>query len=780
MSATPIGNTFETENVVVNFGDRASLHDINANPHHGRYQDYIHEEMLSKQIVDVGGGLFVLGILTDPGNLYIGPLNDFKWGYNTYRIRSIPDVEDLFEAKALSEQAYTKVVKARYRWAKKDILGRWGYWSQNWNDEVVVQEDCYNPGDPNDFSYEFDPNLRTRQPYAYIKVQVTVQGVASEHEFRFRLPNTGKVTVDEIGPYPGITVEVNALGLTRTFYEEFDVSADQNSRYTRNPLEILQRHLRFSQIEGGKEALWRAFLARWCSDPNNVEMAGLSSIYSRKAFAPNFERLQTEQPVEWAFLRWLHGKETANGQRNNQLLSVFYQTVADNYDKLMTATREAMIAAETLTPDWHEGYRSHAKTDGWPLKRAICLTLPGVADKVHEVEAKKDFRKRKTAGGQADGLGVTADKYPKLREAIENEDIPIGIFNQPGKDGQPVNREFALWEKALSQKDWAPTLFEICANAARRGTYERDITPYLNALFKWPAFLDKHTPGRKRWRAMPKFVQSQWELEMANEGNDDNGVEKTRKERSAFTPQVDNDQRILTIPYVAVCVSGVRTQWCYSMNYYLFEEGFTDPETGGIVLNDYEANLNGVGDDYGLCYFTLTGTSTARGYPTFLIILERREGGDTHVHFHRVRPCRSTNGVKTPACELVGQCYQYMAGNVPATEVAAQQGDLLFIRHPNDPIKAKAKVADDPAVGAIFEFESHRFQSDNPEVGLTMYRSTAKTPRNRMGFCYAPSGLSVIHPEHDDILGLEEGWYEVRRCKSYENNPVGIWSLTID
>jgi len=49
-----------------------------------------------------------------------------------------------------------------------------------------------------------------------------------------------------------------------------------------------------------------------------------------------------------------------------------------------------------------------------------------------------------------------------------------------------------------------------------------------------------------------------------------------------------------------------------------------------------------------------------------------------------------------------------------------------------------------------------------------------------MGFMHAPSGLSVRHPEHDDIVGLEEGWYEVRRCKSYENNPAGIWSLTID
>jgi len=274
------------------------------------------------------------------------------------------------------------------------------------------------------------------------------------------------------------------------------------------------------------------------------------------------------------------------------------------------------------------------------------------------------------------------------------------------------------------------------------------------------------------------------------------------------------------VPYVAMSVSGVRTQWCYARHYYIFEEGFTDPESEGIVVDELEKGLNGR-DDYGLCYYTLTGTVTARGYPTFLIIFERLEErlvrgpkdpdcpacfpekhgvtdnrgdiakkgcayhfpkteGGTRVHFHRVRPQRSKNGVQTPACTLIQACYQYMAGNIPASDITAQQGDLIFIRHPNDPIAAKAKV-EDPREGNGMEFESHRFVPlvENGAL-MRLFVSKAKTPKNRLGFLHAPNGLAVKHPEHDDIDRLEEGWWEIRRCKSWEANPQAIWSLTID
>lgn len=512
--------------------------------------------------------------------------------------------------------------------------------------------------------------------------------------------------------------------------------------------------------------IWESLLFFYEKD-RTVSDQGLKSMLTKNA--QNLERMERESPLNFRFFRALQNKKTRGGISANQLLAEFLRSTDNDYDKIVEGLRNLRVISKDIEPS---GYST--QIEDWFF--SLCERLPGASEKIRAAEAKKDFRKEKSLSEQATGLG--ADRFPKLFKAILEGKIPIGIFHQPGSD-QPVNREFPLWEKALSQKGWAPVIFEIAANAASRNTYERDITPYLNALFTWPAFVSKHAKGKK-WRAMPKFVQSQWELEMGNEDEEEgNGPQKTRKERSAFTPQVDNENRILTIPYVAVTVSGVRTQWCYSRHYHLFQEGFTDPESGGIVLNDLEKNLNGQGDDYGLCYFTLTGTGTARGYPTFLIIFERRDSGETWVHFHRVRPCRVSGGVTTPACELVQRCYQYMAGNIPASEVAAQQGDLIFIQHPHDPIAAKAKVADDPETGVAFEFESHRFQS-RAESSITMYRSMAKEPKNRLGFLHAPNGFEVHHPEHDNLTNLEPGWYEIRRCKSYENNPTGIWSLVID
>lgn len=110
----------------------------------------------------------------------------------------------------------------------------------------------------------------------------------------------------------------------------------------------------------------------------------------------------------------------------------------------------------------------------------------------------------------------------------------------------------------------------------------------------------------------------------------------------------------------------------------------------------------------------------------------------------------------------------------------AEQGDLIFLEHKGDPLAQKAKVADNPQSAPVMDFESHRFMSDNPEVPLSMHLSTAKSPGNRLGFLHAPAGLTVRHPEHEDIENLKEGWYEIRRCKSYENNPVGIWSMFHD
>ena len=657
-----------------------------------------------------------------------------------------------------------KQVTQEYQWEGKSSVRR--NYMFNYDKRTVTQQDCYIPDHRGCSKYRFNPSDPERAPYIYITLKVKVGNLTDVTELRFRFPRTGTVTIGERGT---ISVTSRCLNLSHTFTEHVGVGNGNQ-----NPIKVLTRHLKHSKIEGGKDALWRSFLSVWGGNPTGRDLAGVASLYNRKAYRPMFERLEADEPLDFQFLRWLHDTSTVGGYTNNQLIAAMIKEIDGDYDRMLVTLRTAREMAECVDiPS-----AAYKRGVGHSITRAICQTLPGAAEKMLVAAQAKDFRLHTDFSNQAQGIGVSKSLHPRLYKAIVDGDISIKVFNQPGKYGQPVNREFALWERALKRKGWRDTIFKVCANASRRSTYERDITPWLNSLFALPAYLDKHTPGRKKWKGFPKFVSTQWELEMGNEEGTDS--QKTRKERSAFTPQVDNVSRIVTIPYVAVTVSGMRTQWCYSKNYYIFESGFTDPETGGIVINDFEKNLNGQGDDYGLMYFTLNGTKTARGYPTFLIIFERRDDKSTFVHFHRVRPSRSANGVKTPACQLVEKCYQYMAGNVPADAVTAQQGDLLFIKHQGDPTKAKAKVHPEFESGLSFEFESHRFVSDNPEEPLTMYRSAAKTPKNRMGFVHAPMGISVRHPEHDDIVGLGKGWYEIRRCKSYENNPVGIWSLTID
>ena len=503
--------------------------------------------------------------------------------------------------------------------------------------------------------------------------------------------------------------------------------------------------------------------------------------------------LAAKHPLEFAFLRWLKHGKTFDKLCNNTLLTSFLKATVPGG---VEAVRAALWSAMTTSTEVNTSTSYDDDQPSWrQAMREFCLTLPGASDKAQEEEAKQDWTKRKGNGAQADGLGVTAAEYPLLRAAIEASNIPLSIFHQPDK--QPVNREFGIWELALAQPGWADVIYEIAQDAGRRGTYEKDITPYLAfILWKLPAYLDRHAPATKgtpkaqvHWKCLPKYVQStQAEIE-ANE----NGTVTTR---SAFTPVADNENRVVTVPYVAVVVGGVRTQWCYAQQYHLFEQGFSDPISGGIVARDFEPKLNGR-DDYGLCFYTLIGTHTATGYPTFLIIFERltitpafKEHGEKHlpacgtrVHFHRVRPQRSKDGVTTPACKLIEACYQYMAGNIPASQITAQQGDMIYIHYgaldAASPLDQKAKVGD-PRISPTLGFESHRHISFSG-ADIELHPNQAKQPANRLGFMRVPvGGMAVRHPEHEDIEHLDEGWYEIRRCRSWEATPSGIWSLMID
>ena len=729
-----------------------------------------------KQVVNIDG-LNVLGVLAN-NHLFIGAEDAFPWVL--WSDDPQPATTPLFTGKLLS--AGKKVVTQEYTWRDPSRAG-WSY-GGNWKTATVTQEDSYIPGHNSYFMSEgrdFDPQDPDRKPLCHCLVELTFpNGQVSQVNMVTTFPKTGRITFTK-SPTGCIATNVHVSfgGADDTYVEKFvavrDVNGNSYLPDDDNPNANLVRHLRHSEIEGGPDALWEAYLSGMHPDDSKTPTEQVASLYKNKAYAPVFARLQAEAPLDWKFFRWLHDTTPMKGKTLNKFLVAMLKEVGANYDKILGALRSARVKAIDCPTKWYD-YQPARMDHGLPFKRAVCETLPGVAEKIQAIEAAKDFRKAVGHAAQAEGLGVTAAEYPLLRAAIEKGEIPIGVFHQPGKDGQPVNREFALWERALGQKGWAKVISEISRNASSRSTYERDITPYLMFLFRICKYLDRHAPrGKKGWSAMPKFVQSETELEM-DEADENTG---TVKKRSALTPVADNDTGIVTVPYVALCVSGVRTQWCYAQHYYIFEEGFSDPETKGVVLRDLEPKLNGR-DDYGLCYYTLTGTDIARGYPTFLVIFEKRADRKApYVHFHRVRPCRSKDGVKTPACRLIEACYQYMAGNIPAKDITAQQGDLIFIKCDNDPIAAKAKVEPEVQTSTVLVFESHALCSLTT-TDLTLYRSAAKTPGNRLGFVHAPSGLAVTHPEHDDIKGLVEGWYEIRRCKSWEANPKAVWSLTID
>lgn len=177
-------------------------------------------------------------------------------------------------------------------------------------------------------------------------------------------------------------------------------------------------------------------------------------------------------------------------------------------------------------------------------------------------------------------------------------------------------------------------------------------------------------------------------------------------------------------------------------------------------------------DDYGLMFYTLTGTDRNRGYPAFLIIFERLSN-NTRVHFHRAHPCRRKGGKDVPACKLIKECYRYMAGNVRAEEIYSQQGDLFFI------LTNEENKIDFSEAQSVLSFESHEFKPVDCSF-VKLVPNKAKSIKNRLGHIYSSSYFNVEHPEHEILKNMPAGVYEVRRCRSWEVNPKAVWSLTID
>ncbi len=750
--------------------------------------------------VEIFPGLFMVADAVGY-DIFVGNIEDCNPTYkdnnwNMWLQGHIPkvDVEEPFIlVKVTSPAAYKKTILVR-----ENVSG--SYYRTDFRE--VEKESLYEVGN----SY----SNRTYKPYLHVQVEVsTLDGtVVQTGEFRFKEPRVGTPTLNEQTGQIKVAGEFfkYPYSYTLNLRDEGDSRYGGHSAFLNLQFCLTQCNL----SESEKLRYWECYLR--LNQPAKIDNTKISATENKKDILPNVTRLGNEDPVLFAFYEWLKDGKTRNKGCNNTLLAAFLKACGKDFTQLRDGLKEVLKAAEKQKLSYYNPSRSYGVyvVDTRPL----CLLLPGAKERHETQEASADWSKRKNKASQADGLGIDQALQPLLYENVANGSIPTTVFRQPDKT--PVNREFKVWEKALSRPGWAKPITEIAASAASRSTYEKDITPYLSFLFRLEKYLERNTG--KPWTCMPKFVSAQWELEM-----DEPGETGTTKRRSAFTPVADNETNIVTVPYVAVCVSGVRTQWCYSRFYHVFEENMIDPESGGVVESDLTEKLNGR-DDYGLMYFTLTGTVTARGYPTFLVIFERipervaqgakspdcpkcngkrvrsqkqmelfsncayctpQKTGGTRVHFHRTHPCRKRGeeGGKTLACELVAECYRYMAGNVRAEEITAQQGDLIFIRCDKDPREKGSKVGD---VQEVNEFESHRFVYYHGSDGrndksdpLPLYPSKGG-PKNRLGFLYAKTAFSVRHPEHENIHKLEEGWWEVRRCKSWEANPHAIWSLTID
>lgn len=565
----------------------------------------------------------------------------------------------------------------------------------------------------------------------------------------------------------------NKVGSTEFSIRDETFTIDSSSGYRNTIIRSIPNLLmRDSNViwKTPKEQIWMKYFEME-ADP---DMTGLKNVF--KKHKDKIDKLQKDNPEVLHLLLWLSDSTVREGTTNNKIICRAIETASPEE---IAASAKKMLEVLTCESDhtlWRE-FDNPLFVDPYYCRihetysRSMCMQLPGAEEKKIEELAKKDWTLRKTNEAKAEGLGI--NDYPLLLKEVVEGGIPFSVFHNPDKT--PVNLEFSIWEKALAREGWAPIISKIALDAGRHTTYGKDITPYLAFLFQLEVYLEKHTG--QSWSALPKYVESQWELEM-DEANENGTV----KRRSAFTPIADNENWVVEVPYVAVSVGGARTQWCYSRHYHLAEAGRLDPEGGGIWTSDLRKKLNGR-DDYGMMYYTLTGTSSARGYPTFLIIFERLTSVDgvnhiqTRVHFHRCHPCRIKDGVKVPSHRHIEALYQYMAGNIPASDIAGQQGDMIYIKCDGNPIEKGAKVAD-PVTSTEITFESHRMIATQGTI--TLYDSQAKEPKNRLGFLYAENGFRVEHPEHENLVDLPGGYYEIRRCKSWEANPKAVWSYSID
>lgn len=370
------------------------------------------------------------------------------------------------------------------------------------------------------------------------------------------------------------------------------------------------------------EMLLKAIVKKgWMAQP--VEMQGVAKTW--KKLTPFLDEMMKEDPVAFCALRSFaaHTKYSVESVKNSVVFNELLGNV-HNKDELIKIMHEFWLDADQSdkTKTYYGQYSLESavkESKIWKEKRKGVLKAQG----------NRAFGKLMQ---EVEFLNLDEEAYPVTTAAIKENKLPLGTFFRKSEQYFLLNDNWSLWEEML--KKYEPEAIQLANEVKGRTTYEKDLMSYFYfVLHALPDYLKKHTG--KKWTVKPKLVTSASELEPPKE--EDNGI---TRQRSALTPIVDNENHTVEVPYASLAIGGgFGTTYCYSHDYHLLTKGFSF--NGNAVMCDLEEKLNGK-DDYGLMFYTLTGSAQGRGYPTFLIIFEKRsQKGDVKVHFHRTHPSRN-------------------------------------------------------------------------------------------------------------------------------------------
>lgn len=471
---------------------------------------------------------------------------------------------------------------------------------------------------------------------------------------------------------------------------------------------------------------------------DNLEMPGLAKLYKETLKPLGAKLFEQREYIAWSALRTL----LLNGGKLVRKVRV--SVVANHEFAGVTTVEELKKKLQPLTEK--------------PFATAI-ESLDFFSTKRKEVVKRDTSKAIRTRVAELEEIEIDQKRYPLTYAALTDGSIPLACIFPAGETYFLINDNWELWEEMLTK--FPEQTKAIAQEAASRMKYERDVMSYFYfVLHALPEYLKRHTGYE--WTSSPRLVESQYELEPEAVEEDRNVIKK----RSALTPIVDNQKHHVVVPYCSMAVHGQRTTYCYALSYCLLERGMVFE--GNVVTQDLEEKLNGK-DDYGLMFYTLTGSATNRGYPTFLIIFERLRRKKTRVHFHRVHPMRSKDGDRNPVSNWTKVSYKWMIGNVSSDDVAFQQGDLAFVRVS----EGKAANVDFSMAVEVTDCDSHCFTKS---VKFAIYEGKEK---HVLGYVSVEQGIKLEHPEHDDV-DTKPGLFEVRQCRSWEANPKGIWTLNFD